>query len=193
MKYIVNKNQPPEIAKIETYNWGCDYRPVSFGQFSIQGDNFVLHMESIETPTATHTEQQSMVCEDSCLECFINFAPHISEEYLNFECNANGSLHVTFGTTTFPRPTLPELQVAHPIPTAFVNADNWGFDLVISIADINKLYNTDLKFDTGYEFKGSFYKCGDLTPKPHWGSFNKIDTPNPSFHQPDFFVPFVIK
>ena len=43
----------------------------------------------------------------------------------------------------------------------------------------------------GTQWRGNFYKCGDRTSHPHWGSWAPVDTPEPSFHQPDFYQPLV--
>ena len=39
--------------------------------------------------------------------------------------------------------------------------------------------------------KVNFYKCGDLLPEPHFICWNKVETTDPDFHQPDFFAPVV--
>jgi len=41
----------------------------------------------------------------------------------------------------------------------------------------------------GTQWRANFYKCGDRTSHPHWGSWAPVDTPRPSFHQPTFFQP----
>jgi hypothetical protein len=35
--------------------------------------------------------------------------------------------------------------------------------------------------------RGNFYKCGDKLTKPHFLSWNAIDTPSPDFHVPQAF------
>ena len=39
----------------------------------------------------------------------------------------------------------------------------------------------------GNSFSANFYKCGDLTLKPHFLSWNSIDSAEPDFHLPNFF------
>ena len=39
----------------------------------------------------------------------------------------------------------------------------------------------------GQKIKANFYKCGDLTPEPHFLSWSPIDLPEPNFHTPQFF------
>ncbi|MBR5570284.1 MAG: hypothetical protein IKW10_05250 [Oscillospiraceae bacterium] len=35
--------------------------------------------------------------------------------------------------------------------------------------------------------RANCYKCGDLTPKPHYLSWNPVTSPNPDFHRPQDF------
>jgi hypothetical protein len=39
----------------------------------------------------------------------------------------------------------------------------------------------------GKKMRGNFYKCGDELSVPHFVSWTKINTPNPSFHVPECF------
>ncbi|MEW6750677.1 MAG: carbohydrate-binding family 9-like protein [Candidatus Latescibacterota bacterium] len=41
----------------------------------------------------------------------------------------------------------------------------------------------------GTAWRANFYKCGDHTSHPHWGSWAPVATPRPNFHQPDSFQP----
>lgn len=40
--------------------------------------------------------------------------------------------------------------------------------------------------------KAGFYKCGDETGRPHYGSWQKVETDAPDFHRPEFFESFEI-
>jgi hypothetical protein len=35
--------------------------------------------------------------------------------------------------------------------------------------------------------EGNLYKCADATSKPHYVSWNPIETKSPDFHRPEFF------
>jgi Carbohydrate-binding family 9 len=39
----------------------------------------------------------------------------------------------------------------------------------------------------GKKCKANFYKCGDKLAQPHFLAWNRIETPEPDFHQPAFF------
>ncbi|MGH2565575.1 MAG: carbohydrate-binding family 9-like protein, partial [Ginsengibacter sp.] len=35
--------------------------------------------------------------------------------------------------------------------------------------------------------KVNFYKCGDKLPKPHFLTWNTVETEDPDFHAPEYF------
>ena len=35
--------------------------------------------------------------------------------------------------------------------------------------------------------RANFYKCADKSAHPHFLAWNRVDTPAPDFHRPDFF------
>ncbi|MDE6269894.1 MAG: hypothetical protein K2M12_03440, partial [Muribaculaceae bacterium] len=39
----------------------------------------------------------------------------------------------------------------------------------------------------GKQLRANFYKCGDLLSTPHFLSWNRVDTPHPDFHRPEYF------
>ena len=45
-------------------------------------------------------------------------------------------------------------------------------------------------FANGHVMEGNFYKCGDHTASPHWGSW--VPMPRLDFHDPDSFGTFII-
>jgi hypothetical protein len=52
-------------------------------------------------------------------------------------------------------------------------------------------FNQD--FSSGKRMKGNFQKCGDKTKFPHYGSWNRIDTPEPDFHRPEYFGDLILE
>lgn len=190
----VGKGNP---ADINIYNWGGDYRPVSKGILCyVTGQGFAVRMTSEEEhPRAMQTEPNSRVCTDSCLEFFANFAPSIPDSgYLNFEGNALGTMLCCYGQPSRPgakRVPVAEMGYPHPRPQPIRGDGFWGWELLIPFSLIRGIYST-ADFKTGSHIRGSFYKCGDLTEHPHYGSFVKIDWPTPNFHRPECFADMVI-
>jgi len=41
--------------------------------------------------------------------------------------------------------------------------------------------------EAGARWRGNFYKCGDDTGRPHWGTWAPVGTNRPNFHRPSDF------
>ena len=82
--------------------------------------------------------------------------------------------------TTLPKIVEPELT----------DPTTWVVEYHVPFALFTQCFDAETPAP-GTEWKGNFYKCGDRTSHPHWGSWAPVDTPNPSFHQPDFYQPLV--
>ncbi len=139
-------------------------------------------------PRAIHTDSNSKVCEDSCVEFFIQ---HPDEPvYRNFEFNCLGTclsakrksrtdfsylsekeinkilVHTTLTKEGIHPETLSDWQLLAEIP----------FELLDIRGEIKnkKIY-------------ANCYKCGDQTKIPHFLSWNPIKTQQPDFHRPEYF------
>jgi len=67
----------------------------------------------------------------------------------------------------------------------------WGVELTIPF-DFLRIFVPGFEVKKGAQLYGNFYKCGDETVKPHYISWNKVDTPTPNFHQPQYFAPLIV-
>ena len=185
-------------AEIGVYNWGGDYRPASRAVLCyVKNRGFAVRLTSREeNPRAVQTEPNSAVCEDSCLEFFVNFAPELpGSGYLNFEGNAAGTMLCQCGGPLrepgAKRVPLTSLGCPHPRPRVIREKGLWGWELLIPLETIRAVYGA-ADFKAGSRIRGNFYKCGNLTGHPHYGSFTKIDLPEPNFHCPRFFADMII-
>lgn len=80
-------------------------------------------------------------------------------------------------------------------PTAFFTGDenfeeregdnHWW--LIVAIP-ATALFKHSFKNLSGIKVKANLYKCGDHLSKPHFLSWQPIDTPEPNFHVPQFFT-----
>lgn len=202
---IINKiifDDQPELnwndvytLKIDKYNWNCDYQPVSKAKLCfIENEGFYLKMWCEETnPLSKYTKSNDPVYKDSCLEFFVNFFPNLSNSgYINFEVNSNGAMLCQYGTRGGKdRKFLLDIGITPPSAIPFKNDKEWGFELFIDLKFIKKVYGIN-NFKAGDILKGNFFKCGDDTEKPHFGSYTKIKNEFPSFHQPDFFADLIM-
>lgn len=132
------------------------------------------------------------VWEDSCVEFFAQ-RDNETNVYRNFECNANGvllaSLHqnreesVKFSTEEMAS-VFRNANITHRYEKTGIQVSDWSLYLEIP----KKLLGFAREESLSQKIlKANFYKCGDLTPEPHFLSWNPIRTPKPNFHIPQFF------
>lgn len=131
---------------------------------------------------AEHTGVLGMPCEDSCLEFF--FSPICGDtRYLNFEFNPNGCLYLGIGSGIHdlvrllpeeealfqprPRRTGSGWEITYRVPTEFIRRFFPGFTAA-----------------PGASMRANFFKCGDLTPQPHFLAWNPVTSETPAFHRP---------
>lgn len=181
------------IAEIGQYNWGGEYRPYAQAKLCyVKDKGFVVELMCKEKkPRALCIEQNKDVCKDSCLEFFANFKPDMEGMgYVNFECNVKGSLLCCYGTVVYPRKTVMEMGIDHPNAVPFQTEEEWGYSVFIPLSLIESIYG-NAEYKKGDYIRGNFFKCGDHTETPHYGSYTVIDPTvieRPSFHQPAYFA-----
>jgi hypothetical protein len=128
---------------------------------------------------------------DNCIEFFIAFGS-TSNNYYNIELNCLGSLKIGYGPGRMQRiPLEPELLRRVKVKTSMdytpgtgAHAFKWQLLLYIPLAVFTFDEVDSLE---GTVCRANFYKCGDDLPKPHFLAWNRIDTPTPDFHRPEFF------
>jgi hypothetical protein len=153
---------------------------------------------------AVTTEWNGPVCTDSCVEFFV--APSADPErdaYFNFELNCGGTMllyacparaegaqgvrarHVSAAdgasiriATTLPRTVEPE--ITEPV--------TWTAEYHVPWALFASYFGVAAPM-AGTTWRANFYKCGDRTSHPHWGSWAPVNTPRPNFHRPECFQP----
>ena len=138
---------------------------------------------------------QEAVWEDSCVEFFMsvkmdNFESNpLPEEvlYRNFEFNAVGTCLSAYGSSS-DREMLTADEMKHILRfPGLINKklpeEGDIFDWEMGIAIPLNL----LGIGSGSSFRANFYKCGDLTQKPHFLSWRRVESESPDFHLPQFF------
>jgi len=176
---------------IDVLNWAeFDYRPhVTFAVAYGGGDLCVRFAVEEDAVLAEKTETNDSVCQDSCVELFI--APQ-SDAYFNFEFNCIGTALVGHGSGRGSLDPLASEVIAGirrqsslgTEPFAERNEHTaWHLTAAIPLTILG-LSEPDLP---GHTCRANFYKCGDHLSKPHYLSWNLIDTPSPDFHRPECF------
>ncbi len=122
---------------------------------------------------------------DSCMEFFFCPNPH-DGTYLNIEFNPNRCLCMGVGLG---RPDRIRLVMKGENPlNAEVTMTEDGWQITYRIpADLIRRFVPGFQAESGAMMRGNFYKCGELTPKEHYYSWNPVELPKPDFHCSEYF------
>lgn len=187
----------PEWEKVdceglEFSNWDSEVHYNTFFKMCfVKNKGIFLQMKTDETQLRkVNTKRDENIWEDSCMEFFLCPFSH-REEYLNFEMNPNGAYLCQFGKGREDRVFLKSLTDAEADVKAEVTADGWSLELFVPENLISEAFGETFEAKE-CTIKGNFYKCGDLTVKPHYDSFNKMSTLPPGFHNPECFADIII-
>lgn len=168
--------------------WNYGNLPEAHAKLTFLEDKgFQVDMWCYETGMrAVNTEPDTPVYEDSCLECFLNFYPEESPNYMNFEVNSLGTMLCQVGINKTERTFIRDMGLEQPEVTAEVTEEGWHISYVIPFSLIRVIYGK-AEFPDGHKMTGNFYKCGDLTSQVHYGCWNMIGSPEPNYHLPQYF------
>ncbi|MDR1810489.1 MAG: hypothetical protein LBR34_08840 [Prevotella sp.] len=178
--------------RIDSVNWReqFDYKPDAQFYIACTPDALWLHFHVAgEKAHAVHTEDMAEVWNDSCVEFFVKKPDEAV--YRNFEFNCIGYCVATIrksrteGIEPLSPPELRSIERYASLGRQTIDASGpteWEITVKIPAALLGL---SALK--TGDVLLGNFYKCGDKTDRPHYVSWNKIDTEKPDFHRPEYF------
>ncbi|MBA4321478.1 MAG: hypothetical protein C0408_01540 [Odoribacter sp.] len=178
---------------IDILNWeSYKYKPEA--RFIIACSDreiFLKYYITEEFVKAEKTESNQMVCEDSCVEFFVS--PADDGIYYNFEFNAIGVCLLGAGTGRTDRYQAPVSLIERIrrmgsfgiYPFKERQGDcSWTITLAIPWEVFFLHKAEDLK---GKIFRANFYKCGDKLTRPHYLTWNRVETDKPDYHRPEFF------
>lgn len=149
-----------------------------------------------------HTAINSMVCEDACVEAFLQ-PLKLEKGYINIEVNAGGCVHSSLirnwtrapgGFADFEyiaKDTIRKLTAKGNLPQVIDpetgDATDWWMILRIPRAYLESVFGPlgDL---SGQTWQGNFCKCADCSSRPHWGTLLP-QSPELNFHVPKYFSP----
>lgn len=141
---------------------------------------------------------QDGVCTDSCVEFFVSPLPD-SEAYFNFEVNCGGTMLLFRCESRRDNAEVADedgatIAMAHSLPKIvepeIAEPTTWTVEYHIPHSLFAKYFESAIP-TAGTQWRANFYKCGDKTSHPHWGSWAPVDTPRPDFHRPEFFQPIL--
>ncbi|MEG0891438.1 MAG: carbohydrate-binding family 9-like protein [Bacteroidales bacterium] len=186
--------------KIDIENWeGYEYHPnVQFRIAYSPSEIYLQYLVTEETIKAVYEEDEgSAPYKDSCVEFFS--IPGEEEVYYNLEMNCIGKGTFAGGAkrterTKFGKDVLSKIRRYSTLATkAFgikTAAENNGapYTWQLTVAIPLEVFSlSEVKPLKGRTIKANFYKCGDDMPKKQYLTWNKIGTPRPNFHTPEYF------
>ena len=182
-----------ESLEIKDYLWMENkYRPVVLVKVCYTENYiYVRFLVTEQKVKVVYKNYGDPVYKDSCVEFFINPFPDKSQDYINIEVNAIGTLLIGAGKdrdrTPFKKEDLKDLQIVSSLDSSVagtIESGSWALHMKLPIGLFENYYGQ--KFVKGRAI-GNFYKCGDETEIEHYGVWNHIDNPEPDFHLPRYF------
>ncbi len=157
----------------------------AFAQLCYDDTALYVKLTAVEAQIrAEHKDPLDFPCEDSCLEFF--FCPMPGDtRYFNIEFNPNCCLYLGLAHNRYDLVRLLPPRSAFS-PRAERTQDGWSIAYQIPFSFI-RLFFPDFQAVPGGSIRANCFKCGDLTPNPHFLSWNPIDHPTPDFHRPQDF------
>lgn len=179
-----------------------DHRPITLVK-SVYDDNglYVLFKSSDRYVRCVNTGFQSNTCEDSCVELFLRPKPWAGIEhggYFNFEINCGGALKCRYTTMSIDgvrifslkidREDLNSFNIYHSLPEIVepeIDAPTTWYIGLYTPFKFYERYVGAFEKMAGRNWHGNFYKCGNKTSHPHYGSWTLLN--QPTFHLPNCF------
>lgn len=178
------------VFKVDRFNWGGDYRPVTYGQLAFKhGHGFYLTM-TCEEPDPGHIYEapNSEVYLDSTMEAFFCFQPEETKPlYMNFEINSFGAMLAATGRGRTERDFIPDSLRTLISCSASIFQDHWSVSLFLPLKVIYAFYG-QIAIGRGKVFTCNFYKIKESPENKHFSSYAPIVTTAPNFHLPEFFA-----
>lgn len=186
------------IKNVELHPIGCNnwpgnypYTPRAGFRMAHNGEElFISFTVQEECTMANITEDNGEVWTDSCVEFFITLD---DSGYYNFEFNCIGKALLGFRKK--------RSSGAHAKPKVMATIKRYStlgtenftekhldtpWELIVAIP-ATALFRHKLQSWNDIKANINLYKCGDSLSKPHYLSWNPIDTKKPDFHVPACF------
>lgn len=175
------------VAEIAVNRWtGYAKAPRTTFQMLRSPEGIAVRFHTEETHLrAEVTEQNGEICTDSCVEFFLKPDNH-DLNYLNFELNPKGILHLGIGAGRGGRRHLTTDRAIFDI-VSVANEGDWTLKFFIPDSFLLSLFAK-----ISPVCKANAYKCGDFTDHEHYGMWSEVETVEPDFHVPDFFGTLVL-
>lgn len=169
--------------QVDNHLWLPSEQIEMTAQICYDDENLYVRMVAVEPDIrAKYTAPLSKVCEDSCMEFF--FCPHPDDDrYMNIEINPNCASHIGVGSCRADSVRIiPKDEDALLQKKTCRTDDGWELTYRIPVFFLRSLF-PGYVLEPGTVIRANCYKCGDLTAKPHYLSWNPVVNPTPDFHR----------
>lgn len=193
-----------DVAEVEHFHpsSSADHRPRARAKLlHDDAGMYVLFRVADRYVTCRHSEHQSHVFRDSCVEFFVQ--PRPDRGYFNVEMNCGGTMLLYYmhdaardakgrlaNYEILSPAELATIRVGHSLPRTIAEEIaepvEWWLEYFFPFALMER-YVGPLAPPAQRRWRGNFYKCGDDTSHPHWASWSPIERLD--FHQPECFAP----
>ena len=175
--------------QVDVHNWLDPVDIATTAQICYDENGLYVHMRSREAHIrAEERAPLSMVCKDSCMEFF--FRPDENDpRYFNFEMNPLGNAYIGFGYGRGQSSRLaPKQEEDMMQKICRTTDDGWEIFYTIPVSFL-QIFFPGYELTAGKKIYANCFKCGDLTVREHYLSWNPGTSANPDFHRPcDFGV-----
>jgi len=197
-------DQPWASVQPVTVGWwaqrSTDHQPLTQAKVAYDADGLTVVFRVVDDrdTLCRHTDHQTSVCRDSCVEFFVQ--PDPQRGYFNFELNMGGAMLVWY-INDFPAdrvelawPWIERCGITTTHPGARTLSDQviaWGaayhvpFDLLE--AYMGPLAQCHPEAGVKPAWRANFFKCADASPSNHWGAWSPVTRERLSFHAPECF------
>ena len=179
--------------KLEQVGWDdYPYKPrVTLRLAYNENELFLKFKVKEQSVRAEEAEHNGNVWDDSCVEMFIS--PSGDDRYYNFEVSCIGKCLLGYrkhGDKGI-RAAADALSKIRILPSLGIKTfperigeTEWTLTAAIPFSLF--AYHS-FRPKSGDRITANFYKCGNKLSVPHYLSWQRIETPTPSFHQPQYF------
>ncbi len=144
--------------------------------------------------SASRTEPNSDVCEDSCVEFFASL-PEDPGNYFNLELNCCGTMLMGYGPGRGGRRSIDEelaslIEVYHSVPGPTREEspadEGWVLEIALPFGVLSEFARCPVMVQPGVRWRANFYRCGGITD-PQFACWSPVKTPAPDYHRPEHF------
>ena len=193
--YIIKKKNSTDIPTITITDYinPDGYCPKVVFNVTYSEEGFHVHFDAYESnPKRVITEHFGPVHLDSCLEWFINFDPERTDNYINFEVNANGVINFAWRPDRYSGEAFTTEEAESLNIKTEIFTDKWTVDYTVPFSLIKK-YMPEFELKRGAVLPSNVYKCGDETESEHYGCWKMVNMEKPDFHRPEYFGRMIIE